>query len=117
MGLPIQSVRGNLPFVAAYQDVLDALADERRRDILERLKAGPAPVNELADRLPISRPAVSQHLRVLLHAGLVQFEADGTRNVYRLHPTGFESLRTWLDGFWQDVLDAFEAYANDPTTK
>jgi DNA-binding transcriptional ArsR family regulator len=102
--------------VSAYQAVLEALADTTRRDILERLKHGPAAVNEIADGLPISRPAVSQHLRVLLRAGLVQYEAAGTRNVYRLERTGLDALRTWLDAFWQDVLDAFEAYAHDPTT-
>lgn len=56
---------------------------------------------------------MSQHLRVLLDAGLVQYEPHGTRNVYRLERTGFDALRTWLDAFWQEVLDAFEAYAND----
>jgi len=75
---------------------------------------GPAAVRELAERLPVSRPAVSQHLRVLLDAGLVDFDRRGTSNVYRLERTGFDALRAWLDSFWNDVLDAFEAYADRP---
>lgn len=98
--------------MAAYEAVLDALADRTRREILEELTQGPAPVADLAGRLPVSRPAVSQHLKVLLGAGLVRFEEQGTRNVYRLDRSGFESLRTWLDRFWDDVLAAFEAYAD-----
>ena len=104
--------------MAAYEAVLDAIADRTRRDILEQLTRGPAAVNELAAHLPISRPAVSQHLRVLLEAGLVRYESEGTRNVYRLERAGFDTLRSWLDSFWDDVLDAFETYANQsPTTR
>lgn len=103
--------------MSAYREVLDALGDDTRRDILERLRRGPAAVGELAEGLPVSRPAVSQHLRVLLRAGLVQYEADGNRNLYRLERDGFAALRTWLDGFWDDVLGAFEAYANDPKNR
>jgi DNA-binding transcriptional ArsR family regulator len=102
--------------VATYQAVLEALADGTRREILEQLAERPAAVSELAARLPVSRPAVSQHLRVLLDAGLVGFHEEGTRNVYRLERAGFEELRAWLDGFWQDVLDRFEAYARGETT-
>ena len=103
--------------MATYEAVLEAVVDRTRRDILEQLTHGPAAVNEIAEQLPVSRPAVSQHLRVLLEAGLVRFEPDGTRNVYRLERAGFDELRAWLDSFWQDVLDAFEAYADRPTTK
>ena len=92
--------------------MLEALADGTRRRIVEELARGPASVADLAGRLPVSRPAVSQHLRVLLHAGLVGYTEQGTRNVYRLERAGFDRLRGWLDGFWQGVLDGFEAYAN-----
>ena len=98
--------------MAAYEAVLFALADGTRRDILDQLAVRPAAVSQLADRLPVSRPAVSQHLRILLDAGLVQFDAEGTRNVYRLEREGFDVLRSWLDSFWQHVLDAFESHAN-----
>ena len=95
-----------------YVQVLEALADSTRRNIVSRLSTGPATVGELATTVPVSRPAVSQHLKVLLEAGLVSYRPRGTQNVYRLEPAGFEALREWLDGFWQDVLDAFETYAD-----
>ncbi len=107
------SVSGNLPFVGTYQEALDALGDPTRRAIVERLARGPAAVALLAEGLPVSRPAVSQHLRVLLDAGLVSYDAVGTRNVYRLDRAGFDALRAWLDGFWTDVLGAFEDYAGN----
>jgi DNA-binding transcriptional ArsR family regulator len=74
-------------------------------------------VNEIADGLPVSRPAVSQHLRVLRDAGLVDFEPHGTRNLYRLDRAGFDELRHWLDTYWQEVLDAFEGYAMRSATQ
>jgi DNA-binding transcriptional ArsR family regulator len=92
--------------VATYH-VLDALGDRTRRELLELLRSGPAPVGELADRLPISRPAVSQHLRVLEVCGLVAHDSVGTRNIYRVAPEGLETLRAWLDGFWATALDSF----------
>ena len=95
-----------------YQLVLEALAEPTRRGLVERLATGPASVAELASDLPISRPAVSQHLKVLRDAGLVDFDEQGTRNVYRLEPAGLQSLRTWLDRFWQDALGAFETHAH-----
>lgn len=98
--------------MATYGAVLDALADGTRRQIVERLSHGAAPVSELAAELPVSRPAVSQHLRVLLDAGLVDFEPRGTRNVYRLDASGLAELRGWLDTMWGDVLGAFERHAN-----
>ena len=97
--------------MATYETVLEALGDRTRRAIIGELAAGAAPVQELAEHLPVSRPAVSQHLRVLLDAGLVAFEPDGTRNVYRLDRTGFDELRGWLDDFWTEVLGSFESHA------
>jgi DNA-binding transcriptional ArsR family regulator len=88
----------------------DALGDPTRREILDRLRRGPTSVGALAAALPVSRPAVSQHLKVLTTAGLVGHQQDGTRHVYHLDPTGLEPLRTWLDGFWQDALDSFATF-------
>ncbi|SKC50325.1 ArsR/SmtB family transcription factor [Krasilnikoviella flava] len=98
--------------MATYHDVLDALGDPTRRAVVERLAAGPASVAEVAAALPVSRPAVSQHLKVLHAAGLVAFEPAGTRHLYRLEATGFEALRGWLDGYWSGVLGAFAAHAD-----
>jgi DNA-binding transcriptional ArsR family regulator len=88
-----------------------ALADPRRRDLLERLRSGPQPVGALARGLPISRPAVSQHLAVLKAANLVTDRVDGTRRIYEIDPQGLGRLRQWLDQFWDDALDAFKAEA------
>src|SRR3954453_10207077 len=90
---------------------LDALGDPTGRAILERLLAGPLPVGEIADGLPVSRPAVSQHLRVLREAGLVSARRDGTRRVYRLDPRGLEALRAYVDRFWTTALAEFKAAA------
>ena len=96
----------------AYQgDGLSALGDPTRRAIFERLADGPRPVGELARGLPVSRPAVSQHLRVLKEAGLVSDRRDGTRRLYELDPTGIGALRTYLDQFWTHALTAFKAAA------
>jgi DNA-binding transcriptional ArsR family regulator len=89
---------------------LDALGDPTRRSVFELLRRGPRSVGDLAAELPVSRPAVSQHLKVLHDAGLVAFTSRGTRNVYHLDPGGLEPLRGWLDGFWQDALDRFADY-------
>jgi DNA-binding transcriptional ArsR family regulator len=102
--------------VAAYRGTsqLDALGDPTRRAIVELLSAGPSPVGRLADRLPVSRPAVSQHLRVLKDAGLVSSDAVGTRRLYRLDPRGPAELRAYLDRFWTTALASFaEAVAID----
>jgi DNA-binding transcriptional ArsR family regulator len=88
--------------------VLAALADNTRRRIFERLRRGPLAVGELAADLPVSRPAVSQHLRVLKSAGLVRERRRGTRHYYEIDPNGLEPLRAYLEGFWGDVLAAFE---------
>jgi DNA-binding transcriptional ArsR family regulator len=96
--------------VKTYQQhQLDALGDIMRRALLEKLRRGPLPVGELARGLPVSRPAVSQHLRVLKKARLVRDEASGTRRYYRLDPNGFALLRSYLDNFWGEALEAFQA--------
>ena len=88
-----------------------ALADPTRRAIFERLREGPRAVGELARELPVSRPAVSQHLRVLKEAGLVSERRDGTRRLYRIEPDGVAGLRAYFDDFWSRALDAFKAAA------
>ncbi|MBX5461720.1 MAG: winged helix-turn-helix transcriptional regulator [Steroidobacteraceae bacterium] len=89
-----------------------ALADPTRRAIFERLSERPAAVGELARGLPVSRPAVSQHLRVLKEAGLVTEIAAGTRRIYRLDPRGIGAMRDWLDAHWATALDAFREFAD-----
>ena len=88
---------------------ITALADPTRRILFERLAERPRSVGELASGLPVSRPAVSQHLKVLKEAGLVLDQAEGTRRVYRVDPAGLGAIRAWLDRFWTDALDAFRA--------
>jgi DNA-binding transcriptional ArsR family regulator len=95
----------------AYESALIALADPTRRSILERLRAGPVSVGDLAKGLPISRPAVSQHLKVLKRAQLVRERRLGTRRLYSVEPRGLEDLRRYLESFWSDVLDAFKTHA------
>jgi DNA-binding transcriptional ArsR family regulator len=92
----------------AYATAMDALGDPTRRTIFERLRDGPRAVGELAAGLPVSRPAVSQHLRVLKEAGLVTERRDGTRRLYRLDPRGLEELRAYFERFWDNALDAFK---------
>lgn len=91
--------------------MLDALGDPNRRAILETLHAGPLAVGVLADQLPISRPAVSQHLRVLKLAELVTETAVGTRRLYRIDRSGLQAVRDYLDRFWATTLDNFAALA------
>lgn len=95
--------------------VLDALGDATRRQIFESLRDGPRSVRELADGLPVSRPAVSQHLRVLKQAGLVSDRRDGTRRLYRVEPGGLAGLRDYFDGFWGEALERFAAEARKET--
>jgi DNA-binding transcriptional ArsR family regulator len=90
---------------------MDALGDPTRRAIFERLRARPLSVGEIADGLPVSRPAVSQHLRVLKEAGLVTERRNGTRRLYRLDPDGVGEVRDYFDDFWTDALSAFKAEA------
>ncbi len=94
-----------------YGNALAALADPTRRKVFERLARGPSAVGELARGLPVSRPAVSQHLKVLKDAGLVSETQDGTRRIYRIDPHGLGELRRWMDQFWDQTLDNFKAEA------
>ena len=88
-----------------------ALSEPMRLAIVERLAAAPATVGALAGQLPVSRPAVSQHLKVLKEAGLVEVEAVGTRRIYRIDPAGLGPIRQWLDRFWDQSLAAYAAAA------
>jgi DNA-binding transcriptional ArsR family regulator len=92
---------------------MDALGDRTRRAIFEQLRSGPLSVGELAAELPVSRPAVSQHLRVLKEAGLVKERRNGTRRLYRVDPNGLGELRDYFDDFWSEALAAFKAAAED----
>lgn len=94
-----------------------ALADPTRRLVFERLRRGARPVGELAAGLPVSRPAVSQHLKVLKEAGLVREEREGTRHIYSIDPAGLGALRRWLDRFWDKALDAFAAEVEADTNR
>jgi DNA-binding transcriptional ArsR family regulator len=94
--------------VNSYESVLDALGDPTRRAIFEHLAERPAAVVELAALVPVSRPAVSQHLKILKDAGLVRASAAGTRNVYRVDPDGLRGLRDYLDRFWSTALTSFK---------
>jgi DNA-binding transcriptional ArsR family regulator len=92
-----------------YDNALMALADPTRRRVFELLRSGARPVGRIAAGMPVSRPAVSQHLRVLKEAGLVREEQDGTRRLYSIDPHGLGPLRRWLDQLWDEALDAFRA--------
>ena len=94
-----------------------ALADPTRRAVFERLAGGPRAVGALAKGLPVSRPAVSQHLKILKEAGLVTDRPDGTRRVYQIDPKGLGELRAWLDRFWDAALDAFKAEVERQVSK
>ena len=105
----LSSVRGSLPLVDAYlQAGLDALGDATRMAIFQKLANGPIAVNELARTLPVSRPAVSQHLRVLKNAGLVTDSKAGTRRLYQLNPEGVARLRAHFDQMWTKAMSAFQ---------
>ena len=91
------------------QLAFSALADPTRRDVFQRLQSGGRSVGEIARDLPVSRPAVSQHLKALKDAGLVADRQEGTRRVYFIDPHGLGALRRWLDQFWDEVLAAFQA--------
>lgn len=96
-----------------YESAMAALGDPTRRAILDRLRAGPLPVADLARDLPVSRPAVSQHLKVLTEAGLLTSKAQGTRRIYALSPDGVADLRAYVDRLWDDALTAFGEAAFD----
>lgn len=100
--------------VAYDGQALAALADPTRREIFERIAERPRAVGELAATLPVSRPAVSQHLKVLKEAGLVRDRPAGNRRVYQLDPDGLGELRTYLEGFWNRALASFQAAVEQP---
>jgi DNA-binding transcriptional ArsR family regulator len=100
--------------MADHTAVLTALADPTRREIFERLARSPSPVGELARELPVSRPAVSQHLKVLKSAGLVTDQPVGTRRVYSVDPAGIAPIRDYFEQFWQQSLARFRAAASQP---
>jgi DNA-binding transcriptional ArsR family regulator len=105
-----------LPSVSTYRaDGWHALGDPTRRAIFERLAERPRAVGELARELPVSRPAVSQHLKVLKDAGLVVDRRAGNRRIYQLHPDGLGALRAQLDGFWTKALAAYKQVVEQPT--
>ena len=87
--------------------LISALADPTRRAVLEKLKDGPRPVGEIAQGLPVTRPAVSQHLKVLKEAGLVSDRSVGTRRIYYIDPKGLGAMRAWLDQIWDSALEGF----------
>ena len=97
--------------------LISALADPTRRAVLEKLKDGPRPVGEIARDLPVTRPAVSQHLKVLKDAGLVADRSVGTRRIYYIDPKGLGAMRAWLDQFWEAALDAFKLAAEAEAKK
>jgi DNA-binding transcriptional ArsR family regulator len=101
----------------SYQRALTALADPTRRRVFDELRSGPKSVAVIAAKLPVSRPAVSQHLKVLREAGLVGDRPEGTRRVYYIDPNGLAALRAWLDQFWDQALEAFEAESNRTTQR
>jgi DNA-binding transcriptional ArsR family regulator len=105
--------------VATYQvaAVWDAVGDGTRRAILEQLTLRPQAVGELAEHLPVSRPAVSQHLRILKDAGLVDDEPAGTRRIYRVDPRGLTALRSDIDRFWTQALDSFKTTVEHETER
>ena len=94
-----------------YGTSLAALADPTRRAVFERLRSGPHSVSDIARDLPVSRPAVSQHLKALKQAGLVRDEARGAARIYRIHAPALTELRAWVDSFWSDALDNFKTFA------
>jgi DNA-binding transcriptional ArsR family regulator len=115
-GLTRTSVSYNLRLVTTYaEQVFDALGDPTRRSVFERLRGGARSVGELAEGMDVSRPAVSQHLKVLKEARLVVDRAEGTRRLYAVDTQGLEALRTWLEGLWDEALDAFKEAAERET--
>jgi len=111
------SVSGNLRLVQTYERVFDALGDPTRRAILDELRRGPRPVGALAHRLPVSRPAVSQHLKILKGAGLVSDRRNGTRRVYQLSTNGLADVRAYLDAYWSSALKNLKAVAESDHRK
>lgn len=104
-----------MTYGSAEPHALDVLHDPTRRRVLELLRSGECSVRGLTDQLPVSQPAVSQHLRVLKGAGLVDVRPEGTRRLYRVNPSGLDAVRAWVDSFWDDALTAFVAHAEQAT--
>ena len=103
--------------ISAPERVLDALGDPTRRAVLKRLRGGARSVREIADGMNVTRPAVSQHLKVLHNARLVTVRSAGTRRLYAIDTRGLEEVRSWLDRFWDDTLAAFKAAAEREARK
>jgi DNA-binding transcriptional ArsR family regulator len=101
-----------MAYTSRATDSFSALADPTRRTIFERVAKRPSAVGTVAKGLPVSRPAVSQHLRVLKEAGLVTENPDGARRIYRIDPRGIAAMREWLDAHWAVALDAFKEFAD-----
>jgi DNA-binding transcriptional ArsR family regulator len=101
----------NMATALRIERALDALGDPTRRAVFRRLRRGNRSVREIADGMEVSRPAVSQHLKVLKAAGLIMVRVDGARRLYGVDPNGIETLRNWLDGFWDETLVAFKQAA------
>jgi DNA-binding transcriptional ArsR family regulator len=97
----------------SYASALEALADPTRRRILDLLRDGPRPVGDIAARLPVSRPAVSRHLRVMTEASLVRHQPRGTRHLYEVDPRGLAAVRAWLDAWWDEPLNRFAAHVEE----
>lgn len=107
-----------LILVSTYSNGLEALGDATRRGIVELLREGPRSVGDLQRALPVSQPAVSQHLKVLREAGLVEQRPEGNRRIYRLRPEGWADLRAYVESFWDEVLTAFQDSARQrPETR
>ena len=100
-----------------YAQAFIALADPTRRSVFERLRRGPRAVGDIAEGLPVSRPAVSQHLKVLKEARLVTSYRDGTRQFYAIDTQGLADVRAYLDSFWGDALSAFKVFAENDAPK
>jgi DNA-binding transcriptional ArsR family regulator len=98
-----------------YESAFDILGDPTRRAIVERLRRGPAPVVDIATGLPVSRPAVSKHLKLMREAGVVRMHENGTRHVYELDLNALDEVRRWLDRFWDESLKRFKAQAERRT--
>src|SRR5207245_7630593 len=97
----------------SYGTTLEMLADPTRRTIVERLRRGPATVQAIADQLPVSRPAVSKHLKLMLQAGVVRMETNGTRHFYEIDLKKIEEVRRYLDSFWDAALQSFKEKAEE----
>ena len=112
LALTAQSVSGNLPVVAGYaEQMFDALGDPTRRAVFKRLRKGARSVGDIAKGMDISRPAVSQHLKILKEAHLVTDSAEGRHRLYAVNTNALAQLRSWLDTFWDDALAAFKEAA------